>query len=87
MQKQSTWTCLTGDGQGDVLADDKLFSISSGRSTEPVRMLRVALKSFLFAEGLDGAEEQLQLIIKIIKFHKKEKFTMKSTIIWRWCMF
>lgn len=55
MQKQSTWYCLTGDGHGDVLADDKLFSISSGKSTDPVRILRVALRSFLFAEGLDGA--------------------------------
>lgn len=55
MQKQSTWICLTGDGHGDVLADDKLFSISSGKSTDPVRILRVALKSFRFADGLDGA--------------------------------
>lgn len=46
---------LTGDGQGDVLADDKLFSTSSGNSTEPVRGAR-ACRSFLCVDGLDGAD-------------------------------
>lgn len=64
MQKQSTWYCLTGDGHGDVLADDKLFSISSGKSTDPVRILRVALRSFLFADGLDGAFNETSTVNK-----------------------
>lgn len=31
---------LTGDGQGDVLADDKDFSLSSGSSTELILIFR-----------------------------------------------
>lgn len=38
----NTWACLTGDRQGDVLAEDCDFSISSGKSTLPPRMPRVA---------------------------------------------
>lgn len=33
--------CRPGDEHGDVLADDKLLSTSSGRSTEVVRRLRL----------------------------------------------
>lgn len=55
-QKQSTCICLTGDGHGEVLADDKLFSMSSGKSTEPVRKFLFADKSFRCADGLDGAK-------------------------------
>lgn len=40
--KQSTWFCLTGDGLGEVLADERLFSISSGKSTDPVFNERLA---------------------------------------------
>lgn len=70
---------LTGDGHGDVLADDKLFSISSGKSTDPVLMLRVALRSFRFADGLDGAEREktkkkVRLCIQSIQ--NKCSFTM-----------
>lgn len=52
-----TWFCLTGDGQGEVLADDGLLSTSSGRSTDPVRRPRLAYsKRRCVCEGLDGAE-------------------------------
>lgn len=35
----TTRFCLPGDEHGDVLADDKLLSTSSGSSTEAVRKL------------------------------------------------
>lgn len=54
--RKGTWTCLTGDGHGDVLADDKLFSTSSGRSTEPDFRPRLAYKSLRCVDGLDGAK-------------------------------
>lgn len=77
MQKQSTWICLTGDGHGDVLADDKLFSISSGKSTDPVLMLRVALKSFRLADGLDGAAQKRKTRNVYIQWNQnKFSFTM-----------
>lgn len=44
----------TGLGQGDVLADDKLFSLSSGNSTDDIRIFR-ALSSLRLCTGLDGA--------------------------------
>ena len=52
-----TWRLRTGEGQGDVLADDRLFSISSGKSTDPVFMPLLAYKNlrWLPPEGLDGA--------------------------------
>lgn len=53
----STWYCLTGEGHGDVLAEDKDFSISSGKSTDPVLRPRFAYNNFLgWPDGLDGAE-------------------------------
>lgn len=44
----------TGLGQGDVLADDGLFSLSSGNSTEDILMF-LADKSLRLWTGLDGA--------------------------------
>lgn len=41
-----------------MLADDKLFSTSSGRSTDPDFRPRVAYKSFRCVEGLDGANRK-----------------------------
>lgn len=45
---------LTGDGQGEVLADDRLLSFSSGNSTDDIRMVRAA-SSLRLCTGLDGA--------------------------------
>lgn len=51
---------LTGEGQGDVLADDSDFSLSSGSSTELIRMFR-AERSRRLCTGLDGAVITLYL--------------------------
>jgi hypothetical protein len=50
-------TCvyLTGDGHGDVLADDNDLSLSSGNSTELIRMF-LAVSRRRLCTGLDGAE-------------------------------
>lgn len=48
---------ITGEGQGDVLAEERDFSLSSGSSTELIRMLR-AESSRLLCTGLDGAVKQ-----------------------------
>lgn len=50
-----TCGCLTGDGQGDVLADDSDLSLSSGSSTELIRMFRAVSRRRL-CTGLDGAK-------------------------------
>lgn len=48
----------TGEGHGDVLADDKLLSTSSGNSTDPDLSPLFAYKSFRCCwEGLDGARK------------------------------
>ena len=46
---------LTGDGHGEVEADDKDFSLSSGSSTELIRMFRADNKRLPPCTGLDGA--------------------------------
>lgn len=48
--------CITGDGQGDALAELCDFSFSSGNSTEFIRIF-LALNSNrrLWWTGLDGA--------------------------------
>lgn len=43
-----------GDEHGDVLADDKLFSTSSGNSTDAVRRFRLYPRR-LAVDGLNGA--------------------------------
>lgn len=50
-------TCeyLTGDGHGDVLADDNDLSLSSGNSTELILMF-LAVSRRRLCTGLDGAE-------------------------------
>lgn len=47
----------TGLGQGEVLADDWLLSLSSGNSTEDIRIF-FADKSRRLWTGLDGAETE-----------------------------
>lgn len=48
----------TGLGQGDVLAELGLFSLSSGSSTEDIRIF-LADRSRLLWTGLDGAVQKL----------------------------
>lgn len=79
-----TWNCLTGDGHGDVLADDKLFSTSSGKSTEPVFSPRVAYKSFLWFPGLDGAEK-FEMFPK--KFDLKNYFLTHNAVDYCFCYY
>lgn len=54
-------TCgyLTGDGHGDVLADDNDLSLSSGNSTELIRMF-LAVSSRRLCTGLDGARNTVE---------------------------
>jgi len=60
----STWGCLTGERHGEVLAEDCDFSISSGRSTLPPRIPRVAYSSLRpGCEGLDGAVMVLDALV------------------------
>lgn len=66
-----TCGCLTGDGQGDVLADDSDLSLSSGSSTELIRMFRAVSRRRL-CTGLDGAK---------IASQKQNKKTLTSN--WR----
>lgn len=48
-------TILTGEGHGEVLALDTDFSLSSGSSTELMRIF-LAESSRLLCTGLDGAK-------------------------------
>ena len=45
----------TGEGQGEALAELSDFSLSSGNSTEFIRILR-ALRRRRLCTGLDGAK-------------------------------
>lgn len=47
---------VTGEGQGEVLAEESERSLSSGSSTELIRMLRAHRRRRL-CTGLDGATE------------------------------
>lgn len=47
--------CLPGDEHGDVLADDRLLSTSSGNSTDAVLKFRLYPKRRA-VDGLNGAE-------------------------------
>ena len=47
---------VTGEGQGEVLAEESERSLSSGSSTELIRILR-AHKRRRLCTGLDGATE------------------------------
>lgn len=47
----------TGLGQGEVLADDGLFSLSSGSSTEDMRIF-FADNNRRLCTGLDGAKDK-----------------------------
>lgn len=51
-------TFPTGLGQGEVLADDGLFSFSSGSSTEDI-LIFFADNSLRLCTGLVGAKETL----------------------------
>jgi hypothetical protein len=58
---------LTGEGQGEVLAEDSDFSLSSGNSTELIRIFR-AERSRRLCTGLDGAvmTPELSQISKLV---------------------
>lgn len=68
-----------------MLADDKLLSTSSGRSTDPVFIPRVAYSSFLCAEGLDGAEIETNALLtfQILYLNSIRRLTMQSAVV-RW---
>lgn len=51
---QLTLVCLTGEGHGLALLEDRLLSGSSGSSTLLIRPIR-ALSSLLLCTGDDGA--------------------------------
>jgi len=51
---------LTGEGQGEVLAELRLLSFSSGSSTELIRTFLVLRRALLLWTGLEGAEMKVK---------------------------
>jgi hypothetical protein len=69
---------VTGDGQGEALAELWDFSLSSGSSTEFMRMLR-ALKRRRLCTGLDGAAMSINNTVGG-KQQQREKETKQKAV-------
>lgn len=64
----------TGLGQGEVLAEEGLFSFSSGSSTEDIRMF-FADSNLRLCTGLEGAVDINILSYKLPQLDSKQKIT------------